>query len=98
VELLFHLDPKSRCRAGTADHDERDYALRDRRYQAVHKNYYVLKQASKVARYLESAGREYDSFDEYMTPDEVRTRLLDHHLRQLEASIANLAGANFLTG
>ena len=51
-----------------------------------------------VARYLEVAGREYDSFDEFMKPDQVQSQLLNHHLKQLEAGIARIVGVEFFGG
>ncbi len=102
VELLFHLDNRSPCRRGASSHETRGELLQNtKHYQAVHNNYATLKRASEVARYLEVAGHAYDSFAEYMSEEQVRSRILGHYLPQLEAAVGRILspqhGSQFLT-
>jgi hypothetical protein len=67
----------------TSNHDERAQKLKTiRKYENIAKHYLPLFRASMVARYLVS----HDTFDAFMTPDKVESRLLRHYLLQVEKS------------
>ena len=67
------------------NHDEREKALKSaRKYRHIYEHYSPLKRASLNARYLS----EVSQFDDYLSPDEVVSNLLKHHLVQVEKSAA----------
>jgi len=80
VEAVFAND---RSILHTANHDDRAQKLKTiRKYENITKNYLPLFRASMVARYLST----HDSFDSYMPPAEVESKLLKHYLHQVESS------------
>lgn len=82
VEALFSVDSQIRH---TNSHETRETRLKtNRRYQQVWRHYRHLQTASLVARYLGDGNVEVCGFDEYMTPEVVQRKLLNHHLHQIE--------------
>ena len=80
VEAVFAGDKKV---LHTSNHDDRDRARKDnRRYDHIFKNYSPLKRASSNARYLTNC----DTFDQYLSPQEVIDKLLKNYLHQIEES------------
>lgn len=85
VEAVFFNDPAIRH---AADHNHRENILkRERRFSHIYKSYRILYSASLVARYL-SGG--HASFSDYLTPDQVHSLILGHHLHQVEKSALRL--------
>ena len=67
----------------TSNHDERGHKLKKvRKYEHVARHYFPLFRASQIARYL----TDHDTFDAYMTPQQVKDKLLKHYLHQVEES------------
>jgi hypothetical protein len=92
VEAVFAADPNVRH---GGDHGKRQELLkRDRRYSQLYKAYHPLWSAAIVARYLEDkeSEKEYSTFSKYMTPDDVKTIVLNHYLRRIESSVEQLLG------
>lgn len=80
VEAVFSNDSRI---SHTANHDERDAALKtSRKYENIFKNYIKLKRASMNARYLSNCS----VFDDYLSDSEVEDKLLRHGLKQVENS------------
>jgi hypothetical protein len=80
VEAVFSND---KTIGHSSDHGDRENQLkRQRKYEHICKNYLPLARASTVARYLVSV----KCFDLYIDHDKVITRLLKHHLKQVETS------------
>jgi len=80
VEAVFAND---RAVLHTSNHDDRANKLKTiRKYDNIAKNYLPLFRASMIARYLGG----HDSFDVYMTPSDVESKLLKHYLHQVEKS------------
>ncbi len=73
-------------------HDDRRRRLRENnRYLQLHRHYFILYEASVVARYLASSNlRGYRTFTDYMTWEDVQAQLLNHSLRQIEQSAERL--------
>jgi len=47
--------------------------------------------ASIVARYLQDVdGGSYATFSDFMSPEDVRQKILEHHLKLVEQSVAKL--------
>jgi hypothetical protein len=99
VEALFAIDG-----AGVGGHTDK-HKIRNKvlkttpRYQQIWRNYRELFQTSLIARYLRSDEHapEHEIFSQYMPPEVVRRMVLNHWLRQVEKSAANLAGeGNFV--
>jgi hypothetical protein len=89
VEAVFFHDAEIRH---TSDHGVRNSHLRKiRRYAKVWSHYGPLYRTSLIARYLaEERGPAYETFGDYMTPEQVEREALNHHLRQIEQSAARL--------
>ena len=100
IEALFAVDSAG-GHGHTDKHEDRNRLLkRTKRYQQIWKFYRPLFQASLIARYLRDNQNAptYEVFARYMTPDTVKSRLLDHCLKQIEKSatkLARAAGADF---
>ncbi len=77
------------------DHIERQQLLkRTTRYQNIYHHYRPLFAASCVARYLDFGGMEYSAFSTYLPPTEVVSKLINHHLKQLEISVMKIIDKN----
>jgi hypothetical protein len=90
VEALLAVDG---CH--TDSHEERNRVLKKtKRYQQIWRFYRELYQASLIARYLreDQAGKDYEVFSKYMSPEDVRRLALGHWLRQIQNSAKNLTG------
>ncbi len=76
------------------NHENRDHRLKaDKRYQHIYKHYRPLWAASIVARYLcDPQGKQLSCFADYLTPDQARSRLVDHRLQQVDNSVRKLLG------
>lgn len=74
------------------NHESREaYLKRTARYKHIWSFYRQLLSASLVARYLENRNAsEISSFAEYLSPDEVRGKVVGHWLKQIEASVAKM--------
>ena len=85
VEAVFAGDPKS-TQAHTDDHHSRNRVLkRDRRYEKLWRHYRPLYNDSLIARYLRDNDNQptFDVFSQYLNPDDVRKKHLDHNLVQI---------------
>jgi hypothetical protein len=68
-------------------HFAHDQALkRTNKYMHIAKHYAQLHRVSLIARYLCSGGEQFQRFSDYMTAEEVRTRVVNHLLLQVECS------------
>jgi len=79
----------------SVSHTARNETLRrNNRFSHIHKHFKHLHDASVVARYLclakEVGGATFTSFDEWMSPDEVKYRLINVHFRHVEQSVWRL--------
>ncbi len=87
VEAAFTCNPNV---LHTCDHGGRLRVLKtDRCYSHIYKHYRPLMTASMVARYLSESRAhqtQYGSFTDYLTPEQVRTEIVQHRLRQVESS------------
>ena len=84
VEAIFQDDPKI---LHGQNHEGRDFFLKaNKKYHHIYKQYRPLWAASIVARYLENGSRSVSSFSEFLSPDRVKSEMLDHRLRQIEIS------------
>ena len=94
VEAVFSNDPRI---THTSDHESRFATLKsNRKYQNIYRHYSVLSRVSLVARYLggvDRQGRGVQLFDDYMKPDVVASKVLFHHLKQVENSARQLINA-----
>ncbi len=87
VEVLLAKDGISH----PMTHEGRNECLkRQNRYKKIWENYRPLYEASIVARYLSFQSQKHPSFDQWITPEQVRTQLIDTYLRQIEASVSKL--------
>ncbi len=78
VEAVFDND---RNIGHSSDHHCRENSLkRTRKYDHIARHYLPLSRASIVARYLLGD----DVFESYLPPEAVVSKLLHHHLRQIE--------------
>jgi hypothetical protein len=76
------LKPYSRRAASTLPIMPSDRKLKERKYQKIAEHYFPLQRASVNARYLAPD----KCFDDYLSPEEVVSDLLKHHLHQVEQS------------
>ncbi len=92
VEAAFAADSSVKhC----GDHGTSNVVLkRNRRYSALWKAHQPLWMAANVARYLEDAGGgvEVAAFSKYLSPDQVKSIVLNHHLRKVESSVEQMLG------
>ena len=66
------------------DHQSRENILkRNSKYKHIYTYYRPLYAASLVARYLSDG---YSSFSDYLSPTDVRAKVLGHYLHQIEQS------------
>ena len=80
VEAVLANDPAI---GHSCDHLDREQTLkRERRYAHICRHYLPLARAATNARYLLSCS----CFDDYLTPEQVVSQLLLHHLKQLDNS------------
>jgi hypothetical protein len=85
VEAVFTHDPVIRH---GINHENREAALKgNKRYAQIWRFYRLLWSASTVARYLQDRDNDYSSFSEYLSTDDVKTKVLSHWLVQIEASV-----------
>jgi uncharacterized membrane protein len=71
-------------------HPRREHFLKtDRRYQHIYRHYRPLCAASMIARYLENDNRTVASFSQFLSPEGVKSEILNHRLRQIENSARN---------
>lgn len=70
------------------DHGERSRFMRSEpRLDHISTHYWVLKNASSIARYLTgSKGSPYRSFSDYLGPGEAERKMVRHRLVQIEKS------------
>lgn len=93
VEALFAVD-NAGVAGHTDGHKERNEILkRTSRYQHIWKSYRELFQASLIARYLRDNRNApaHEVFSQWMPPSEVKSKVLDHWLHQIEESASRLA-------
>ena len=89
VEAVFAADNHFHSR----DHAARnDTLIRTARYRNLWKHYKPIWQASLAARYMNVDGKEYPTFEKYMSPQKVEQKILNHDLRQIENSAQKLMG------
>ncbi len=75
----------------SATHKSRQRVLkRNPRYREIYKHYRPLRAASEIARYMVGDGREYAEFTDYLSPEQVRSEVLDHRLEKLNRSVSRL--------
>ena len=87
VEAVFATDKNILHGIG---HERRERCLKQKNYEHIHRHYWPLWRASMVARYLEDSGRECRTFAEFMSPEKVTDKLINHHLAQVEKSVTKL--------
>ncbi len=88
VDALIYHDEKEHG----SNHPKREGILKGkRRYATIWEHYRPLKQASSIARYLhDQTGRAYRSFTDFMTYEDVISRILGYRLHRLEESVRRL--------
>lgn len=75
------------------DHSDRRVKLfSDNRFKNLREHYRPIERASKVARYLADGSNSYSSFSAYLSATQVEHQILNHRLRQVQASAENLLG------
>lgn len=90
VEAAFASDQDVRH---TTDHGSRNQVLKTtQKYKNIWKHYRPLSSAAQIARYLCGNGRDYKSFDDYLSANEVCNEILFHRLKQVENSVKQLLG------
>lgn len=68
-------------------HTHRSQVLKQTSYSHIWKHYRPLWAASMVARYLKDiGGRDFQSFTDYLAPEDVIPQLVNHYLKQVEKS------------
>jgi len=78
------------CKHG-GDHKERQRVLKTtRKYNNIYEHYRPLFAASCIARYLEHGSVDYSAFSTYLNPEQVVSKLVNHHLKQLETSVMRI--------
>lgn len=82
VEAVFYRAPGVRNH-GQSHEDRENILKRTRRFRELYNHYRPLWSASMVARYI---GDRETKFTDYMSPDMVQSKLLDHHLHRLQES------------
>ena len=85
VEAMFACNPE--IGHGRNHEFREDWLKRERRYAHIWNNYRPLWEAATIARYLENHGTKISTFAAYMTFEEVQSRILNHHLHQIEQSV-----------
>lgn len=88
VEAVFATDPN--IRHGHSHEEREDFLKSTRKYSHIWKHYRLIWAASVIARYLEDRTDQYSSFDEFMTPDDVKVNLVGHWLQQVEQSASKI--------
>ncbi len=88
VEAVFDHDKLGH----SGDHKQRAAFLKSKnRYDTLFEHYRPLKSASEIARYLrDGGGKNYNTFDDYLSPARVQSEILGHRLKQLERSARKL--------
>ncbi len=90
VEAAFTTNPDFKHHHS---HEAREkYLKRTRRYAQIWKFYRLLWSASVVARYLEDRSGEYSSFSDYLSPDDVKSKVVGYWLREVEKSVGKVLG------
>ena len=88
IEAVFFHDPEI---VHGGDHGLREKHLnRNRRYRAIHMNYQLLLEASMVARYLVCKAPGVTSFNQYMSLEAVRQKLIAERLHRIECEALKL--------
>ncbi len=88
TEAVFAGDKKIKH---SQSHDNRLANLKsDNRYSHLYKHFRPLYSASMVARYLSADNKEYSSFTEYLTPDEVLSEIINYRLCEIEKTVETL--------
>lgn len=93
VEALFAM----RGIPATDSHIARSQAMKDNPpFDHIHSHYRTLWESSTIARYLSDCSgspnpRVYSRFADHMSPDKVRSQLIDHRLKSIEKSAMFLA-------
>src|SRR5258708_7948386 len=90
VEALFSVNSNVGTQHGS-NHEQREKILKsDRRYSHIWKHYRPLWAASMVSRYLkhDAPGHGYyASFCDFMSAQDVKDKILNHRLKQIETSV-----------
>ena len=87
--LFFRYKPQNQQHA--TNHEMRERLLKqDQRFKQVWRHYWHLWQASVVARYLQSPKGNYRRFADYISPEKVKTTLIEYHLNRLIKSVEKL--------
>lgn len=90
VEAAFAIDEGIRH---GGDHGRRNRLLKNnRKYAKIYEAYRPLWAASLVARYLECDEQEVSCFSEYLKPDVVRAKIINHYLKRIESSVELILG------
>lgn len=93
VEAVFANDKKI---SHGHNHETRERILKVyREYSDIGKHYRILWSISMVSRYLQGKdSKSYHAFSEYMTADEVKSKVLGHLLHQVQkGAIKHLSDA-----
>lgn len=84
VEAVFFHDQKHVHQRHGQNHENREQLLKGTKsYENMYKHYRPLQAASVVARYLQSSRGRVLTFQAYMPSNQVRSKLVKHHLAQL---------------
>jgi hypothetical protein len=90
IEAALYLDCPNKH--GGSHYDRFDILKRNNRYKNIYAHYRVLYACSMVARYMEhdQVNRTYSSFQDYMSAEDVDSKIVNHHLKQVENSVAKI--------
>lgn len=84
IETVFATEGKH-----YGKHTERNSAIRNHpKLKAIWNSYRIMKSASRIARYLteDEGACVFPRFASYMTPEQVKTTLLENHLVAVETA------------
>ena len=91
IEAIFARDPQL---GHGQDHGHRERLLkRNPQFDHIRGHYMKLKWASMVARYLSDNQSDYSGFCDYMTPDDVVSKLLRGSLNEVQKSARKFLSA-----
>jgi hypothetical protein len=91
VEALFSTEKKLQIKPHSNDHSSRlDTLKKNNRYLNIFKHFRPLFNASIIARYLCDDKGSFCCFRDYYTIDDVKNKILNHHLKQIENTVAKM--------
>lgn len=75
-------------------HESREIFLKSQnRFYSLYRNYTALKEAAQIARYLNSkCNGDFSSFSQYLSPQDVKSQILDHELPHFESTLNKFLG------